>query len=129
LTVNGDIANYQILLSQNATFKQAYINGQVSFSDYQTAMAFQTGILQQLLALNLVTAAQYQAIMDAQTIVPSNGDETGNTDIGGGNNNSGSTLPSVTVGGFNVLPLIAILTGVICLALAYWYFFKRRIPQ
>ncbi len=95
LTISGVIATYDIVLAQNAGFKTALENGQISQAQYNEQMAFQNNVLQQLLALNLITAAQYEAAISAQ-----NQPSTGTGGNGNGetviidNGNSGNTASS-----------------------------------
>lgn len=122
LTINGYMATYEILLSQNKVFLDTYRNGQSTLANYQQAIAFQNSIAQQMLALGLLTAGQYEALISAQN--PTSDGSTGgiggngNTNTGGWGNNGNTT---VQTGGFNMLNLAVILAGVVLLALGCWY--------
>jgi hypothetical protein len=114
LTVTGILATYEIVLAQNAGFKTALQNGQITQADYLNAMAFQNNVLQQLLALDLITAEQYQTAIQAQNI-PSNGT--------GGNGETVIIDNGTSNGGTSQTPLIigAVLVAVF-LGIAYmWY--------
>jgi len=121
LTLNGSMGTYEIILTQNRAFKQAYLNCQISLTDYQQAIAFQNVQLQQLLALGLITAEQYTTALAEQNLNPQGSD---GSNIGGSGSDDRGSFPTPT---FNGIPLniILIAAGIAVLAIALYLWNKR----
>ncbi len=118
LTISGVIATYDIVLAQNAVFKTALENGEITQTQYNEQIAFQNNVLQQLLALNLISAAQYEAAISAQN--------QSNTNTGNGSGSGGTVIidnnASQSGSGLSLPKIVLIIAAVAVLILGFMYY-------